>query len=119
MALQNLTLDPNAATYTGDQMLTAINGATGTIAAARRPLQASEVTSSILATGAVTASAIVTGTITSALLAAGVAKANLDAMAATARGYIQTSPTTGQYKVVAVQRDSAGKLQVTFDDVAQ
>lgn len=29
-----------------------------------------------------------------------------------------TNPTTGQFNVVSVQRDATGKLQVSYDDVA-
>jgi hypothetical protein len=39
-------------------------------------------------------------------------------MSDTTRGYIKTSPTTGQYKVVALERQADGKLKVEYDDVA-
>ena len=51
-------------------------------------------------------------------LGSGVAKANLDAMAGTARGYVKTLPAAGQYKVIAVQAKNNGKLLVDYDDVA-
>jgi len=54
--------------------------------------------------------------ISSSALAAGAAKANLDAMADTDRGYIQTVPVAGQLKVLSLQRDAAGKLEVSYDD---
>ena len=104
MAIQTMVLDPNAAAYTDNEIVGKVNNATaqitraGSVAAAARPLTSGEVTNTELATG--------------------VAKSNLDAMADTARGYVKTAPTTGQFKVVAVQRDSAGKLAVTYDDVA-
>lgn len=93
MALQTMILDPNAATYTDDQIVAKINSATaqitraGSVAAAARPL------------------------------AAGEAKSNLDAMTDVTRGYVKTSPTTGQFPVVAIQRQADGKLATTFDDV--
>ncbi len=114
MAIQTMVLDPNAASYTDDQIVGKVNAATaqitraGSVAAAARPLGTGEVASANIATGAVS----------STLLAAGVAKANLDAMTDTARGYIKTSPTTGQFRVVAIQRDSAGKAAISYDDVA-
>ncbi len=104
MALQSMLLDPNAAAYTDDQIVGKVNNATAQItrasavAAAARPIAAGEVDNTALASGA--------------------AKANLDALSDTARGYVKTSPTSGMFKVVSVQRDANGKLQVTYDDVA-
>lgn len=104
MALQTMTLDPNAAVYTDDEIVGKVNAASaqitraGSVAAAARPIADSEVTS--------------------AKLASGVAKTNLDAMADTARGYIKTNPTTGQFKVVSIERQADGKAKVTYDDVA-
>jgi hypothetical protein len=104
MAIQTMLLDPNAASYTDDQIVGKINSATvqitraGSVASAARPLGSGEVTNTELASG--------------------VAKANLDALTDTARGYVKTSPTSGMFKVVSVQRDSTGKLAVTYDDVA-
>lgn len=99
-----MTLDPNAAVYTDDEIVGKVNAASaqitraGSVAAAARPIADSEVTS--------------------AKLASGVAKTNLDAMADTARGYIKTNPTTGQFKVVSIERQADGKAKVTYDDVA-
>ncbi len=104
MAIQSFSLDPTAGSYTDDQIVSKINSAStqitraGAVAAAARPLGAGEVSSTELASGA--------------------AKANLDSMTDTARGYIKTSPTSGQYKIVALERDAAGKLKVEYDDVA-
>jgi hypothetical protein len=99
-----MQLDPNAAAYTDDQIVSKINSATAQItrssciAAAARPIGSSEVTTT--------------------MLAAGVAKANLDAMTDTTRGYIKTSPAAGEYRVVNIQRDSTGKLDIDYDNVA-
>jgi N-methylhydantoinase B/oxoprolinase/acetone carboxylase alpha subunit len=133
-----MTLDPLAASYTDDQIVGKINSATAqitraaSVAAAARPLAAGEVDATALATGAiktklgseadgnklVSASMAAAAGITNAQVAAGLAKANLDALADTARGYIQTAPTSGQFKIVSVQRDATGKLAVKYDDVA-
>lgn len=94
MALATMYLDPNAATYTDDQIVAKINAASTAITRANAVSDAARP------------------------LSAGEAKSNLDAMTDTARGYLKTSPTTGQFKVIAVQRDATGKLQVTYDDVA-
>ena len=138
MAIQTMLLDPNAASYTDDEIVGKVNSATAqitrasSVAAAARPIADSEVTDVKIAAGAiktklgaetdgnklVSASLAAAAGVTNAQVATGQAKANLDAMADTARGYVKTSPTSGQFKVVAVQRDSAGKLAVTYDDVA-
>jgi len=103
MAIQNMTLDPNAQSYTDDQIVGKINTATanitraGSVEAAARPIADGEVVAAKVATG--------------------VAKANLDAMADVARGYIKTSPTAGQFKAVSIERLADGKLNVTYDDV--
>ncbi len=103
MAIQSFQLDPNAASYTDDQIVGKVNAATANISRA----------------GAVEAAArpIVAGEVGNAELASSAAKDNLDALADTARGYIKTSPQTGEFPVVAIQRDAAGLLDTSYDDV--
>lgn len=114
MAIVNFKLDPNAATYTDDEIVGKVNSANaqitraGSVAAAARPIEDLEVVEGKLAANAVTNSK----------LASSAAKDNLDALADTARGYIKTGPTTGEFKVVSIQRDSTGKLDIDYDDVA-
>ena len=114
MAIQSFQLDPNAQSYTDDEIVGKVNAATANItrassvAAAARPIAAGEVDTTELAAGAVD----------NTVLASGIAKANLDAMADTARGYVKTDPTAGEFRVVSVQRDATGKLDVDYDDVA-
>jgi len=104
MAIASFQLDPNAQAYSDDEIVGKINTATATITrassvdAAARPIGSGEVEDSNLASGA--------------------AKANLDAMADTARGYIKTDPTTGEFPIVSVQRDASGKLDIDYDDQA-
>jgi hypothetical protein len=104
MAIQSFQLDPNAASYTDDEIVGKVNAAAaqitraGSVAAAARPL--------------------IDGEVAAAKLAAGVAKDNLDAMADTTRGYIKTAPAAGEFKIVNLQRDATGKLDVDYDDVA-
>ena len=104
MALVSFTIDPAAGSYTDDQIVAKINSATaqitraGSVAAAARPL--------------------VDGEVASAKLAAGVAKANLDAMSDTTRAYIKTSPTSGQFPVVSIERQADGKYKIDSDNVA-
>jgi len=114
MAIQSFQLDPNAASYTDDQIVGKINTASASItrassvSAAARPIAAGEVGDTELGSF----------TVTNTELSAGVAAANLDAMSDTARGYIQTSPTTGEFPVVSLQRQAGGNLDVSYDDVA-
>ena len=138
MAIQQMIFDPNAQAYTDDQIVGKVNTASAqitrasSVAAAARPIATSEVTDTMLAAGAiktklgaetdgnklVSASLAAAAGVTNAQIVAGQAKANLDAMADTARGYIKTSPTSGQFKVVAIQRQADGKAAVSYDDVA-
>jgi hypothetical protein len=138
MAIQTMILDPNAAAYTDDQIVGKINTATAqitrasSVAAAARPIATGEVDATALAAGAiktklgaeadgnklVSASLAAAAGVTNAQVATGLAKASLDAMTDTTRGYIQTAPTTGQFKVVSVQRQADGKLAAKYDDVA-
>ena len=113
MAILSFQLDPNAQSYTDDQIVGKVNTATANITranavdAAARPIAAGEVDTAELAAGAVD----------NTVLAVDVAAANLDAMADTARGYIQTNPLTGEFPVVSIQRDAAGLADINYDDV--
>ncbi len=114
MAIQTQFLDPNAQSYTDDQIIGKINTGTanitraGSVDAAARPIASGEVGATEIAANAVTVSE----------LAATAAKDNLDAMGDTARGYIQTKPVTGQFPVTAIQRHTDGTFEQSYDDVA-
>jgi len=115
MAIQTMVLDPDAVTYTDDQIVGKVNGATanitraGSVEATARPIGDLEIVEGDLAANAVT----------NAKLATSAAKDNLDALGDTDRGYIKTDPTTGEYKVVSIHRDSDSKLAAKYDDVAE
>jgi len=114
MAIQSFQLDPNAASYTDNQIVSKINAASANItrassvSAAARPIAAGEVGDTELGTF----------TVSNTELAAGASKANLDAMSNTARGYVQTSPTSGEFPVISIQRAVSGQLDINYDDVA-
>jgi regulator of protease activity HflC (stomatin/prohibitin superfamily) len=138
MAIQSLVLDPNAQAYTDDQIVGKVNTASAqitrasSVAAAARPIADGEVATAKIAAGAIkakltgesdgnkltTSELAAAAGVTNAQVATGQAKANLDAMADTARGYIKTNPTSGQFKVVAIERQADGKLKAEYDDVA-
>ena len=113
MAIQTMELDPNAQSYTDDEIVGKVNTAAanitraGSVDAAARPIASGEVGSTELAAGAVG----------NTELAGSAAKDNLDALADTARGYIKTDPAVGEFPVVSIQRNVAGKTEVDFDDV--
>ena len=41
------------------------------------------------------------------------------ALSDTERGIVVTDPTTGEDKVISIERDASGKLKVQYDDVAE
>jgi len=112
MAKASFQLDPNAVVYSDDEIVEKVNTAAANITRAgavtkdARPLEVDEVT----------ATEIKDGEVAAGKLAAGVAKTNLDGMGDTERGYVKTDPQTGEFPVVAVQRDAEGKLDVDYDD---
>ena len=114
MTIQTFLLDPNAASYTDDQIVGKVNSAAAQItrvnavSAAARPIASGEVGSTELAAGAVG----------NTELASTAAKDNLDALGDTSRGYIKTDPQTGEFKITTIQRDAAGKTKFAYDDVA-
>ena len=114
MALASMTIDPNAQYLSDNDVVDKINNATtditraNSVSAAARPIAAGEVGTTELDDGAVT----------NVKADSSLAKENLDAMADTDRAYIKTNPTSGEFKVVEIQRDDTGKLEITYDDVA-
>lgn len=114
MAIQSFQLDPNAQSYTDDQIVGKVNSASAqitrasSVAAAARPLATGEVTGTHIATDAA---------IPASKLASTAAKDNLDAMTPTARGYIKTNPAAGEFKITGIQRTAAGLADLEYDDV--
>lgn len=75
-----------------------------------------QVGSNELQDSAVAAAKIASTAVDNTKLASTAAKDNLDDLGDTARGYIKTNPTVGEFKVIAVHRQSDGKLDVEYDD---
>ncbi len=113
MAIQSFQIDPDALELTDDDIVAKINSAStditraGSVDPSARPIEAGEVGTTELDAASVTVSK----------LASSAAKDNLDAMGNTARGYVKTTPVTGEFPVISVQRDAAGDLDVDYDDV--
>ena len=104
MALATLTIDPNATVLTDDQHVDAINAAStqitraSSVASAARPIEAAEVTSTEMGSTA--------------------ARDNLKAMSDVNREVMLTRPVSGEFPIIAMHRDSAGLVEVEYDDVA-
>lgn len=115
MALQTMTIDPAATSYTDDEIIGKINSASNNISradsvtAAARPI----------AVGEIGADEIEDGSISNVELTATAAKDNLNALSDTTREYVKTRPTTGKFKVIACHRNASGHLEVEYDDVAE
>ena len=114
MTIVSFQLDPDATSYTDDEIVGKINSAAvditraGSVDPTARPIEAQEVDTTELADGAVT----------NPKADDTLAKDNLNAMGDTVRGYIKTEPVSGEFPVINVQRDVDGKLDVDYDDVA-
>ena len=124
MAILSFQLDPNAASYTDNQIVDKVNAASNditrasSVSAAARPIGTGEIGDTELGSFTVTNAELAAGTVGNTELSSGVAAANLDAMSDTARGYIKTSPTTGEFPVVSLQRAAGGNLDIDYDNVA-
>ena len=94
MVIESFELDPEAKVYTDDEIIDKINAAVkkisraNSVAKAARPIGICE--------------------ITSIHLAMGTAKANLDTMNPLERGYVNTNPDPGEYKVISIQVKKEG-----------
>jgi hypothetical protein len=114
MALQSFQLDPNVTALTDNDIIDKINAASiditraGSVDPSARPIETDEVTST----------EILNGSVTGTDMSATAAKDNLNAMSNPNRGFIRTSPVSGEFPIIECQRDSSGNLDVTFDDVA-
>lgn len=112
MAIQEMELDPNAQTYTDDQIVGKVNAATVNITRA----------GSIEGTAASALDTDDIGEGTSNKYDTGVPPtdlADLDSTAATKLGKaIITDPQTSEFTVVSIQRKANGNLGTKYDDVA-
>ena len=125
MAIQSMQLDPNAQSYTDDEIVGKVNSATanitragaieGTAASALDTDDISEGTSNKYDTGAPpTDNEVVT-----AINNASNAITREAALSQDDLKVVKTNPTTGEYQVKNIHRDSTGKLDIEYDDVAE
>lgn len=115
MALVTVTLDPDAEYLSADAVIAKINAAVaqitrgGCVHKNARPIEAKEV-----GTTEINDNAVGHGQCSVTL-----AKDNLDAMVDVNRGYLKTSPTSGEYKIISAQRAADGKIEITYDDTPE
>lgn len=128
MAKQSFQLDPNAASYSDDEIVGKVNAATanitraGSVDAAARPIVAGEVGATELAAEEYTAAeqtklAAVEDSATADQSAAEIRDA-IVGLADVDRQIVITDPQASEFKVISIQRDVAGKLDIDYDDVA-
>jgi hypothetical protein len=120
MAKMSFTLDPLAASYTDDEIVGKVNAATATITRAGftdlDKISEGSTNKAYTSTEKTKLSGVETGATADQTglevrdLIVGLTDAD--------RKIVITDPTTGQYKVLAIHRDAAGKLEVQYDDVA-
>ena len=124
MAIQSFQLDPNAQSYTDDEIVGKVNNATANVSADKI---ADGTTNKVFtsteqsklsgiednATGDQTGNEIV-----SAINSGSAAITREDALSQDDLNIVKTAPASGEYKVKNIHRDSSGKLDVEFDDTA-
>jgi len=124
MAIASMQLDPNAQAYTDDEIVGKINSASanitragcieGTAASALDTDDISEGSSNLYDTGAPpTNNEVVTAinNATNAITREG-------ALSQDDLNIVKTAPAAGEYYVKNIHRDSSGKLDIEYDDVA-
>ena len=130
MSIQSFTLDPNAQAYTDDEIVGKINSASAQIT------RSSAVDADALADG--TTNKVYTATektkltgiednatadqtgdeMVTAINGGSGAITRESALSQDDLNIVKTAPTTGEYKVKNIHRDSSGKLDVEYDDSA-
>ena len=115
MAIEKVYLDPNAASYTDDEIVGKVNAATANItkAGAIEATALSDIDSDDIGEGV--ANLYDTGVPLTAVQT----KDAIVAMADDDREIIISRPTTGQKKIYAVQTHSDGKQEVEQSDTAE
>ena len=128
MAKASMQLDPNAAAYTDNEIVGKVNTATANItrassvSAAARPIATGEVGATQLADEAYTTAEQTKLTGIEASATADQTGAEIQTavlgLADADRKLVKTDPQTGEFTVLAIQRDAAGKLDVDYENVA-
>ena len=123
MAIQSFQLDPNAASYTDDEIVGKVNTATATIsraaaidATALSGIDSDDIiegSSNLYEAGDMTGDAII-----AAIDAGSSAITRETALSQDDLNIVKTNPTTGEFPIKNIHRMSDGKLDIEYDDVA-
>ena len=124
MAIASMQLDPNATTYTDDQIVAKVNAATSTVSAdkiadgtANKAYTGTEKTK--LSGVEANATADQTGDeIVTAVNSGSTSITRASALSQDDLGIVKTAPVTGEFKVKNIHRQADGKLDVEYDNVA-
>lgn len=129
MAIQSFQLDPNAASYTDDQIVGKVNAATANITrsgsiegTAVDGLDSDDIGEGVANFYGAEANATADQSgdeIVAAIDAGASSITREDALSQTDLKLVKTNPAGGEYNVLNIQRDSAGLLDVEYDDVAE
>ena len=127
MAIQSFQLDPNAASYTDNEIVDKVNAASNAInrAAAIDGAALSAVDSDDIGEGAgnlydtgVPIPALTDDEVVAAINNASTAITREAALDQDSLNVIKTNPIGGEFKVKNIHRDATGKLDIEYDDVA-
>jgi hypothetical protein len=124
MAIQSMQLDPNAASYTDDEIVGKVNAATAKVDAdqvedgtTNKVFTATDETK--LSGIEDNATADQTGDeVITAINAGSTAITREAALSQDDLNIIKTNPAAGEFKIKNIHRDSAGKADIEYDDVA-
>ena len=125
MAIQSMQLDPNAASYTDDEIVGKINSATATIsrAAAIAAAALSGIDSDAIAEGLVnvydTGAPPTNDEVIAAINNATTSITREAALDQDSLNIVKTNPTTGEFSIKNIHRDAAGKMDIEYEDVAK
>lgn len=124
MAIQTMLLDPNAQAYTDDEIVAKVNNATDKVSADQLEDGSTNHVFTATADTKLTgiednATADQTGDeIVTAINGGSSAITREDALSQDDLNIVKTNPAAGEYKVKNIHRDTDGKLQAEYDDVA-
>uniref|UniRef100_A0A6M3IHZ3 Uncharacterized protein n=1 Tax=viral metagenome TaxID=1070528 RepID=A0A6M3IHZ3_9ZZZZ len=128
MAIQSFQLDPNAQSYTDDEIVGKVNAASASITrsgclagATLSACDADDLSESASKKWAAESGAQVNPTgaeIITAINGAATAITREGALDQDSLKLVKTNPTTGEFYVKNIQRDATGKLDVEYDDTA-
>jgi hypothetical protein len=129
MVKQSFLLDPNAQSYTDDEIVGKVNTATAQITradaiegAALGDCDMDDLADGTTNKGYTATEQTKLGTIEDNATADQSATEVRDLIVGLGdndRQIVITEPSSGEYKVISVQRDSSGKMKVFYDDVAE